>query len=74
MREQNWINLNSWMLGTYQKGNVFQRTSKFVNFDIFEIQIYLLQKTGFFVFNQFLLDYGYPLTLKPQYSEYTFNP
>ena len=53
MHGWNWINLISWMLGTYQKRNVFQRTSKSWKIDpftwtVFEIRIYLLQKTGFF--------------------------
>ena len=75
MHGWNWINLISWMLGTYQKRNVFQRTSKSWKIDpftwtVFEIRIYLLRKTGFFSTSiNFFSIMVIPLALKSQYSE-----
>ena len=77
MPGRNWINLISWILGTYQKGNVFQRTSKSWKIDPWTWTFlrfkFICRKPACFDFNQLLFDYGYPSTMKALYSESTLN-
>ena len=78
MHGWNWMNWISWMLGAYQKRNVFQKTSKSweidpVTWTVLQFLFIFCRIPAFFDFNQFFLDYGYPSTLKPQYSENAFT-